>query len=190
MITIIKLPVLEIEENRRPTLTSLRSILHYDEISGKCELEYCVPHCKIYKKSRINRYTSYYAIQINVGKYTRLSWGLHVLIWFMQTGIWPKEEIDHRDLNGLNNAWINLREANSSQNNANRGKLITNTSGFKGVSWSKWANKYKAYIRINNKRKHLGYFKDLIKAAQAYDSAALQYFGEFARLNFPREDYA
>jgi len=36
---------------------------------------------------------------------------------------------------------------------------------------------------------HLGYFESKIDAAQAYDRAAIKYFGTFARLNFPLGDY-
>jgi len=32
---------------------------------------------------------------------------------------------------------------------------------------------------------HLGYFRDKIDAAEAYDDAARKYYKEFARLNFP-----
>jgi hypothetical protein len=45
----------------------------------------------------------------------------------------------------------------------------------------KWA----AAIRCNNRTYHLGYFKDEIDAARAYDQAARKYHRQFAALNFP-----
>src|ERR1039458_4438146 len=46
------------------------------------------------------------------------------------------DEIDHRNLNGLDNRRCNLRFATRSQNCANRPKRsLPTTSLFKGVSW-------------------------------------------------------
>ena len=61
-----------------------------------------------------------------------------------------------------------------------------NTSGFKGVSFRKDRGKYRAYISINNRIKHLGYYDTPEDAARAYDEAARFYFAEFACVNFPR----
>ena len=59
-----------------------------------------------------------------------------------------------------------------------------NTSGYKGVGWNKKSKKYAAYIRVNKKNIHLGFFDDPVIAAQRYDEMAAEHFGEFARLNF------
>ncbi len=94
--------------------------------------------------------------------------------------------VDHKNGDGLDNRRENLRVCNQQQNTSNSKKPITNTSGFKGVTWSKERNKWAAQIMVKQKHLHLGYFvfDDLEKAARAYDRAAIKYFGEFANLNF------
>lgn len=96
------------------------------------------------------------------------------------------QEVDHIDRNGLNNTRSNLRQATRLLNCANQGLKEANTSGYKGVHWVKRDNKWQTRIWINGKRKSLGYFDDVIKAAEAYDSAAFRLHGEYAVLNFPQ----
>ena len=43
---------------------------------------------------------------------------------------------------------------------------------------------------VDHKRHHLGFFTDLHMAARAYDAAAIEMHGPFARLNFPQETAA
>lgn len=93
--------------------------------------------------------------------------------------------VDHKNGNPLDNRKSNLRVATHSQNLINRGKPVHNTSGYKGVSFRKSENCYEAYITVRKKRIRLGLFDDIIKAAKAYDYAALKYHKEFAVLNFP-----
>jgi len=96
----------------------------------------------------------------------------------------PAIEIDHKDRDGLNNQRQNLRQATTQQNQRNQGLDKSNTSGFKGVSWHSHHKKWDANIRVDNRLLHLGRFVDPIKAARAYDVAAVKHFGEFAYCNF------
>ena len=43
---------------------------------------------------------------------------------------------------------------------------------------------YRAEIGMNGRRGRLGYYRNRVDAAIAYDRAALQHFKEFASLNF------
>lgn len=95
-----------------------------------------------------------------------------------------KIHVDHKDGNGLNNQKSNLRIATRSQNKANSIKQKNCTSEYKGVSLFKDRNKWRCQIVVNKKRIHIGLFDFEHEAAIAYDIAAKQYFGEFARLNF------
>jgi hypothetical protein len=93
---------------------------------------------------------------------------------------------DHRDQNGLNNQKHNLRPATRSQNGQNR-RNQKHSSPFKGVFWSKSADKFQASISVNKRKIHLGYFTNAREGALVYDSAAREHFGEFARPNFTEE---
>ena len=68
-------------------------------------------------------------------------------------------------------------------------KLNSNsTSGYKGVSWSKRNGRWITNIKINGQNKYVGSFTCLMKAAKAYDAAAIRLFKEFARLNFAQKE--
>ncbi len=59
------------------------------------------------------------------------------------------------------------------------------SSRFKGVCWEKWTGKWRAAIVVNGITNRLGRFRDELAAAEKYDEAAKELFGEHARLNFP-----
>lgn len=101
----------------------------------------------------------------------------------------PRGQIDHRDCNGLDNRKHNLRLATSFQNQGNRRKNSgASSSIFKGVSFAR--NGWTARMTQNGRYFYIGRFPTEEDAARAYDRAALQYFGEFARLNFPADGIA
>ena len=92
--------------------------------------------------------------------------------------------VDHQNRCRNDNRKKNLRIATARQNSMNSSKQVgDNTSKFKGVCYHKNAQKWVAYINIDEKRVHLGIFNSEIEAAKAYDKAAVEHFGEFACTN-------
>lgn len=59
------------------------------------------------------------------------------------------------------------------------------TSRFKGVTWEQTREKWRVMIARDGQWRFIGRFGDEIAAAEAYDEAARELFGEHARLNFP-----
>ncbi|MBN3757254.1 Fis family transcriptional regulator [Paraburkholderia sp. Tr-20389] len=87
---------------------------------------------------------------------------------------------DHKNGYRTDNRRENIRIATAGQNRSNSRLAANNTSGFKGVSWSKADKCWYAQIRIGGKRKYLGGFKAPEEAHAAYCKAAQELNGEFA----------
>jgi hypothetical protein len=104
---------------------------------------------------------------------------LHNLIMQPPAGL----EVDHKDLNPLNNTRANLRICTRSQNTANRRKFQGKSSAYKGVSLHKGTGKWQVIFTYQNKQRHVGLFETELAAARAYDAEALRLYGEFARPN-------
>lgn len=97
--------------------------------------------------------------------------------------------VDHKNRDILNNTRDNLRLAYQSQNIANSKKRSNCSSPYKGV-WvqhTKGGPKYNVEITLYYNTYRLGRFTDEIEAALTYDKAALFFFGDFARINFPNK---
>ena len=91
-------------------------------------------------------------------------------------------QIDHINGNKSDNRKANLRLCTPRQNMTNQKRRRNNTSGYKGVSEIRPG---RFQVSIDNKV--IGWFRDAIEAAKAYDNAAVKLHGEFAVLNFPNE---
>ena len=85
---------------------------------------------------------------------------------------------DHIDGDGLNNRRDNLRLATSSENNVNR-RSDNSMSKYRGV----YPNGAGWMARIGRKCEYLGTFRTQEEAARAYNDAAREKWGQFARLN-------
>jgi hypothetical protein len=93
--------------------------------------------------------------------------------------------VDHTNGDGLDNRRENIRPCTPSQNQMNRINLTNNTSGYRGVVWRKDTQMWRAKIGKDGRHIYVGHFANPVDAARAYDDAARELFGEFARLNFP-----
>jgi hypothetical protein len=91
----------------------------------------------------------------------------------------PKELVDHKDGNKINNMVSNLRWASKKENAQNSKMPKDNKSGVKGVSWAKRDRKWNAYITVDGIRMSLGNFSEIEDARQARILAVQKAFGEF-----------
>lgn len=91
---------------------------------------------------------------------------------------------DHENRVSLDNRRDNLRDATCQQQVFNRGKVRTSKQPYKGVRKTP-SGRWSASIKFNGKSTYLGLRDTAELAAEMYDSAAREMFGEFAYLNFP-----
>ena len=103
---------------------------------------------------------------------------LHRLIMNTPTGM----DTDHINGDKLDNRRENLRITTRSQNSMNQ-KKTRGASKYKGVNWHNQRGYWKAEIKLNGKKKHLGVFLSELEAAEAYNLAAIEKFGKFAKIN-------
>jgi hypothetical protein len=158
-----------------PTREYLRDILHYDAESGAFTwLKPPKNHSRMVGKPAGCSATGYILIRIDGKKYKA-----HHLAWVYMHGVWPRYFLDHRDVNPLNNAIANLREATSAQNGANKflraGKHLP-----KGVRRS--GKRFMARISYEKRQICLGTFDTPAEASAAYFREARRLYGEFARI--------
>jgi len=100
-----------------------------------------------------------------------------------------KSIIHYKDKNPLNLRRDNIeiidhRKAHYKEKKPKTANGDEPSSVYKGVSWSNFAKKWAAYIKLDYVKKHLGYFINEEDAAMAYNQAAIENFGkEYSELN-------
>ena len=118
----------------------------------------------------------WYAMAFTEVNGSRAGMKLHRLLTECQSHLFA----DHKDGNTMHNVIGNLRVCTRPQNRRNsRG---SSASGFKGVRLTRGG--FASRIKIDGRGHWLGTFATAEEAARAYDVAAREHFGEFARTNF------
>lgn len=83
-------------------------------------------------------------------------------------------EVDHIDMRKSNNHHLNLRWCSPTQNKRNVLKKPNCSSNYKGVSFDKKSNKWRATITLEGKQKVIGYFETPELARDAFRQTALE----------------
>ena len=99
--------------------------------------------------------------------------------------------VDHIDSNKKNNSIGNLRWTSRRGNSCNSVRRKGSSSKYKGVSLDKKSGKWVVAISPSKyKRKKIGVFSNEEEAALVYNTYAVKYYGEFAKLNVINETAA
>ena len=151
-------------------LGNVRSLTRYVKHS---RADYRISKGKVLKK--VLNTSGYYNVHL---KKENNNWtvAVHKLVAMAFLGHTPcgyKRIIDHIDNNKLNNNVNNLQITSSRHNNSKDKK--NTSSKYTGVTWCKYANRWKSQIKIKGKSYHLGNFKCEIEASEAYKKALRNY---------------
>jgi len=163
-------------DEKKLSLERVRRFLAYDPKTGVFTWKVNVSNVKAGSKAGSKSALGYLLIRVDSCQVY-----CHRLAWFYVYGEWPEKQVDH--INGVrdDNSIANLRLANQSQNSCNGALRSTNTSGYRGVSWSKEKKKWVSRIVKERKQHVLGYFASKEEAYYAYLKAARELHGEYAQ---------
>ncbi|MDH4566199.1 HNH endonuclease [Pseudomonas sp. BN414] len=155
------------------TIARLKEVLHYNPETGN--FTWLVNKRRAKAGDTAGSIITYGYILIRVDQTRQLA---HRLAWFYVHGRWPDGDIDH--VNGItsDNRIANLREATRAENLKNAKVSARSSTGVKGVS--RCSGKFRATIRFDGRRVHLGLFNSIEEAEAAYKEAAEKHHGQFA----------
>lgn len=103
------------------------------------------------------------------------------LVFVLANGWLPEtDDVEHRDMNKLNNTPGNLRVATRAQNQANRKKFANTKFPYRGIQLGE-NGKFRAVLKINGKLTHLGTYEDIESASAAVECAAIRTHGQYYR---------
>ena len=151
------------------TVDEIRQAFSYDPETGRLT-RHRMPH----RDPTWVSPTGYAKVNLGKEKYRA-----HRLAFVLMEGRWPHDQVDHINRDKLDNRWANLREATNSTNAVNRGLQANNRTGFRGVSYHKRDQVFRARVKVNGVERQVGQFATAIEAASARDRAMRAHFGDF-----------
>jgi hypothetical protein len=156
------------------TQERLKEVLHYDPDTGIWIWLVSDTHrVRVGDRAGGIKETGYRTIGIDGKRYR----SARLAVLYM-TGKWPKEKVDHENLNKADDSWNNLREATHGENQRNKPARRDNKLGVKGVC--KYFNKFEAQIQADGKRFRSRH-NTKEEAQRAFEEMAKLLHGDFAR---------
>lgn len=164
------------ESNERLTQSKLKNLLHYDPDTGV--FTWKNPAGTKTKPGDIagcaSKHLGYR--YITVLNKRRLA---HRLAWVYMTGRWPEDQIDHINGERDDNRWVNLREADQSQQCGNSALRSDNKAGARGVYWCKEKRKWAVDLQYQGRRYRLGRYTDFEEATELSELARQMFYETF-----------
>lgn len=156
------------------TVARLKHFLHYDPVVGVFIRKTPNGTAKAGDIAGYVRKDGYIGISVDGMGYVA-----HRLAWLYMNGRWPPHHTDHINRIKSDNRIANLREATARQNCGNTQAQVNNTSGVKGVYWSRVRRKWVAQIGVGRRVINLGGFDQIDDAIEARKNAEISIQGEF-----------
>lgn len=154
-----------------PSVEDVRAALAYDKRTG--DLTWKVDRGGVKAGAKAGSISPKGYLQVG---FAGTQFGAHALAFVIVEGRWPTHHIDHKDGDGTNNRWSNLREATPAQNGRNRKGANANnkSTGVRGV-YRTGSGKFAAFLHL-----HVGTFKTVAMAARAIERVRAIHHGAFA----------
>lgn len=147
----------------------------YLKLNDKYSTLVCECHYELVKDQKWSMTGNGYAYRMTTKNYKQTIHYLHRVI----TGAPKGFDVDHVNRDKLDNRCSNLRVCSRGQNEANVSLRKNNTSGYRGVSWSKKDRRWHSRIQNGESYRSLGAYKDKMDAVRAYEKAAKEKYGDF-----------
>lgn len=146
------------------TVERARELLDYDPETGLLTWKISRPKAKKGAIAGGKAPQGFVQLGVDGGNYKA-----HRVIWLLVHGVWPPDQIDHKNGVKDDNRLVNLREATDSLNRENvRKPYANNNSGLLGVHWDQHRRRFTAILRKNGRTINLGRYLSKEEAHAAY----------------------